>query len=254
MTASLPPAGTRDYVATIVGTWDPGSVPALSTSPMHAAAQDAATSASQTALAIKDGMLEFYIISTDQPGAPVARTRWRVEATAAGPTLEFNTAQPHESELTLSVRIYPHSQTRQVVTDDAVDEMPYRGVLAPGVVALLLRHHWGPESRTLTLDGFGSGTFIPTALRFRDTWNSTTVEMAYDSNETVLAPYALIAANSFSPPAMWLTTTETPKKAWQISYCIRKEGETAQNRWDRSIQSAPEFNELTWPADHAWSW
>lgn len=233
------------YLASIVGTWNPGSVPAI-TPDAYASANAAIQAATDAVIGVVDSTIEFHVIATDESGGPVYRTRWRLEADASGPSLNLNTTEPHQSELTLLVRVYPRSQVRQVIVDEEMHDMPYRGVYAPIIGALLLRHAWGPGSRALSLTGFGTGTFEPTALRYREAWNSVVTELPYDTDDDNVTTFAIVRSVNERVPAMWLVTEEDQRKAWQISFCVNEPGQGPNDRWD-TPQSVPEFEPLPWP-------
>lgn len=239
----LPPPTIR--LATITGTWTPSSGTVSPDQLLQA--QQAANLATKAVTGIADGPLDFHIIASDFPGGPVYRTHWRLTTHISGPSLRADATEPHPSQVRLMQLEYPHATVRQVVADDASLHMPYRGEMSNGVTALLARHAWGTEPRTLTASGFVTGTFTPETIRFADMYNRGTIEVPYDSTDDKLSTYAITQAQSGAPTAMWLSTDPVPGTAWQVSYCVAKRGQGLDDRWD-TPQSAPEFTPLDWPA------
>jgi hypothetical protein len=239
------PVNYRLCMAGVGGTWDPGSVPAI-TPESYAEAQYAASVALNGVITVPGNELGFHIISTDYPGGPVMRTRWKLETYIYGPSLLLNTTEPHDSQLTMSTLLYPLSEQRQCVFDEAYPDMRFRGVFSTVVGALLLRHAWGDGPRTLTLNGFGSGTFTPTSLRFGDANDRNAMEVAYDGADKDIVAYPFVQGQNDRPPALWLVT-EDQSAAWQISYCIAEPGHPSSERWDTDEQAVPSFTPLDWP-------
>jgi hypothetical protein len=232
-------------LATITGTWTPSS--GTISADQRVQAQQAADQATKSATGVADGPMDFHIIATDYPGGPVYRTHWRLNTYISGPSLRADTTDPHPSQVQLMQVEYPHAAVRQVVADPAMLRMPYRGEMSSGVTALLARHAWGTEPRTLTASGFVTGTFTPETIRFGDMYNRGDIELPYDSTDDQLSTYAITQGQSGAPTAMWLSTDPVPGATWQISYCVAKRGQRLADRWD-TPQSAPEFTPLDWPA------
>lgn len=243
---TAPPAGTQMFVASIIGTWNPGSVPALD-SATFPAAQAAATEATRDLLGVVDQTLDFHVVATDYPGGPVYRTRWRVRADGSGPMLKIGPAEPSTAQVDLMVWIYPHTEVRQVVADPQMADMPYRGVFGGVLAALLLRDLWGPGARTITLPAVGSGSFEPESLRYRNVFNSDTVTVPYGADDSEITSYAFIVNDSGQPPGMWLATDADPRASWQISYCVTSADQSVVDRWDTTPQPIPDFEPLEWP-------
>lgn len=236
------------YTASIGGTWAPGTIPAI-TPDNYQSAQAAAISALDTIIGITNSTVEFYVVYTPAPGAPVYRTRWRVEADASGPGMLLDTTIEHDSDITLLVRLYSYAEVRQVVADEDLHDMPYRGVYSPLLGALMLRRAWGTGARDVTLTGFGTGTFTPETLKFRDTWNSISYEIPYDTPAAQIGAYEITTSPNAAPPAMWLVSADDLTQGWQVSYCVSTPGQPIADRWDTSIQPVPEFDPLPWPSD-----
>jgi hypothetical protein len=244
---TAPPAGTQFHVASIIGTWNPGSVPELSSS-TYPAAQAAATKATRLMLGMVEPELEFHVVATDYPGGPVYRTRWRVRADVSGPTLGVGPAVAASAQVNLLVWIYPHTEVRQVVADPEMPDMPYRGVFGGVLAALLLRDLWGAGVRAVTLPGFGSGSFEPELLRYRDIFNSESITVPYEASDSEITSYVFVSNETGQPSGMWLATGENPQRSWQISYCVSSPEESIGERWDTMPQSVPAFEPLDWPS------
>ena len=240
------------YSASIVGTWDPGSVIALTPDTLPDA-QNALNAMTRSILGVEDNEIEFYIIASDYPGGPVYRARWRVEITAAGPTMRINNTSPHDSELTLSVSLYPHTEKQQVYADPEMPPMRYQGVLSPGVCAILLRHFWNTQTRQMTISGYGTGEFSADHLRFQDTFDWRTIQVPFGDDWDAYACYAIIES-PLNPPALWLVTTEDTPSSWQVSFCVADGASGLEDRWDEH-QDAPAFVPLDWPEpEPPWDW
>jgi hypothetical protein len=235
------------FVASIIGTWNPGSVPAL-TGSTYPAAQAAATKATRAMLGVVDQTLDFHVVATDYPGGPVYRTRWKVRADVSGPTLRVGPAVASTAQVNLMVWIYPHTEVRQVVGDPQMENMPYRGVFGGVLAALLLRDHWGEGVRAVVLPGYGAGSFEPELLRYRNVFNSETITVSYTASDSEISSYMFAANESNQPPGMWLVTDTDPQRSWQVSYCVSTPGDTVENRWDTTPQPVPAFVPLDWPA------
>lgn len=233
------------YMAGIGGTWNPGSVPAI-TPDTYGEAQYAGSQALDAVIGLADNELGFHIVSTDYPGGPVMRSRWRVETYVYGPRLQLNTTEPHDSQLTMSMLLYPLSERRQCIFDEAMPNMRFRGVFSTVIGALLLRHAWGPDARTLTLNGFGSGTFTPHTLRYSDSTNRTAMEVDYAAPDKDIVAYPYVQGESDRPPALWLVT-DNLDTAWEVSYCVTGAELSPDQRWDMDIQPVPDFTPLDWP-------
>lgn len=246
---------TTDIVATANGTWDPLGIAPLTPTTMNSAAQQA-SEATRTLLGISPDPTQFHVIYTAYPNADVQRSLWRVEVTATGPSLQLNTTHPHASSLNLVMRLYPFTDKQQVVFDESVPEMPYRGVLSPCVAAILLRHWLGDASVDLTLPDYGTGRFTPEQLRFRDTFDWSTITVPYLASWNDLAGYELVAPPSVDLiPGMWLVATDENDDAvgWQVSYCVTDGERGVVNRWDEP-QVTPVFVPLEWPPQPPWEW
>lgn len=244
---TAPPAGTQMFVASIIGTWNPGSTPAITKS-TYPTVQAAATKATRTMLGVVDQTLDFHVVATDYPAGPVYRTRWKVRADGSGPTLRVGPAVASTAQVNMLVWIYPHTEVRQVVADPEMPDMPYRGVFGGVLAALLLRDHWGPGVRAVVLPGFGAGSFEPESLSFRNVFNSETITVPYGASDSEISSYAFVSNETSRPPGMWLATDTEPRRSWQISYCVSAPDEPVENRWDTVPQPIPDFVPLEWPS------
>jgi len=240
------PAPGAALLATIAGTWNPGGVPAL-TALTYPGAQRDATTAVQGVLGVADSLIDFYLVATRHPGGPVYRTLWRLLASSSGPTLRIGPAQTHPSQLFLWLTLRPLGEQLQMVGDLAMPDMPYRGVLAELVPALLLRHYWGPAARQITVGGLGTGTFTPQTLGWRDRF-SPDVDVTVPYEQPDLAMYWFAQPPASPPPALWLVTTDAEPVGWKVSYCVERPEQPAAERWDDPAQPVPQFDPLVWPA------
>lgn len=233
------------YVATMRGIWDPGTLPAATPS-NYAQLQQAIDQATRDALGEADALLDFHVISSASPGAPVRRSRWHLEGIASGPQSAIGANGPHDSQVTLFVRVYPATERRQVVV--AVDsyQMPHRGIFSPVLAATLLRGLWGEGSRTLTVDQLGEGTFTPTEISF-ETFTGQYATVAYADADASLEAYPLVSSTS-QAPTMWLVMGDGPQPAWQVSYVVPRMSTPPSERLDVGGMPAPEFTPLPWEA------
>lgn len=237
---------TRIYLASILGTWTPKGPVDLNAAAFPAA-QAAANDATCNALGLTDRTMSFHILTQAGSGEPVHRTRWRLESQVSGPALRPSSTGPYPTEVSLYFRVYPHSDVVQTVSDPTTESMPYRGVLGEVVPAFLLRHRWGPRARTLTLDGFGSGSFQPNELRYSSLWGDRVMTMPYDDSSADYASYMLVGSARPDAPGLWLATDDDLSATWQLSYCVEQSTDSVSQRWD-SPRQAPGFEPVPWTA------
>ena len=121
--------------------------------------------------------------------------------------------------------------------------MPYRGVLAGIVGALLLRNRWGLSEREIVVGQYGTGMFTPLELVYNELYTDVTTKVDYEA--TKLASYRLIAAVDSSPvPAMWLAADDV---GTQVSYCVANGADGPAQRWDAGDAAVPPFDPLPVP-------
>lgn len=234
---------TTNLTAVISGLWTPGTVPAL-TQGTYLSAQASADEATRVALDLDDGFLGFYLVATATPGGPVYRSRWKIAAEASGPTLRTGTTEAHEAQVWLTLRVYPRSEVQQVTYDqDHYDDMPFQGILAPVVAALLLRKRFGAAEREITVGSFGTGTFMPVELGFDGLYPPTPSTADYGADG--LAGYGTtLPAGTASHPTVWLSADGD---AWKVSYCVDQPSKTYEDRWDDPDEALPVFDPLPEP-------
>lgn len=238
-----------DYLATIKGTWDPGSIGALDYAAYYGAAQ-AASQATRSAIGYTSGWAGFHIVATRAPGGPVYRSRWKIQAMASGPALRPQSADPHDSQVNLLLRTVPFGGSEQVVYDDltlnATPEapMPFQGVLHSVVAALLLRAAWGAGPRSITVGSYGTGMFTPTELVYAAP-SGAEVTLPYGDPAEDLAEYRINQMIDGDAPAVWLVTAD---RNWKISYVVADPNSySAADRWDTPDEPAPAFTALREP-------
>lgn len=234
-----------DYRATINGTWNPGSIPAIEPAG-YPSAQRAATDATRSALGLTGDTVDFHILSVKQSGGPVYRAHWKLFSYVSGPALHMGTTEPHDSQISLMLRVFPFSQVDQVRFDPDLVDADYRGVMAGVVPALLLRKHWGLGPRQITVGSLGTGTFTPAELTYPELFSAnpqTTVP--YDTPDALASYGFTLAAGSSPQPAMWLVDADDA--SWKVSYCAERVELAYLDRWDDPDEPAPGFDPLPAP-------
>lgn len=244
-----PSIGTRLYTATIHGTWNPGGIAPLDEQTFPHV-QLAAADATRQLLGVDDNEIEFHLVATTHSGGAVYRSRWRVQASAFGPTLRLGTRDEHDAQVTLTMQVDSFAHHLQVVADE---DMPYRGVFSGVIPALLLRHHWGTEARRITISGAGTGTFTPRWLSYPERHGHGVITVAHDTEH--LPDYGFAEhVGSTVQPAVWLVTDDL-RAAWKVSYCVPDLAMARSDRWDDPAQPVPDFTPLDWPAqERAFVW
>jgi hypothetical protein len=239
----LMPAG---YTGTARGTLVPTALYPITSQDQFREAQAALNTATAAALAIP--IADFYLVGRPGQGSPM-RIRWRIATTVEGPSLAFNTTGPHSAEVRLHLWLYPMATTQQCVLDpldaDTKPEMPYRTVITGALAALLLRHFWGPDVRTLSLGGLGSVTFTPVELEYTVLQSRESQTASYSA--ATLAAYPFVATDDgVNMPALWLSLgPEEP--SWKVSYCVVDPSDPPSERWDDPNEPIPAYDEIPWP-------
>lgn len=271
-----PPPGTTTYMATIRGTWNPGSIPPL-TAEQYSAAQRAASAETHRLLGIVDNILDFHVVGTKDPAdGRVYRTRWRVEGYGSGPGLRMGATGPHPSQVNLMMRVYPPSYAKQFEGDPDWAAMPYLGTLGEIVPALLLSHWllkpdgWGVQPIPVAVGAFGTGSFTPERLIYRDLFDGPAggsgTAKAFDipleqspgvpTDQRQVVSYCLDSERfpiTFGRPwGLWLVVDQPVREGWKMSYCVGHMSDHPSARWDLDPNhpewdAVPDFEPLAWP-------
>lgn len=256
-TAFSDPVSEADYVATIRGTLDTGSIYPFADTNDYVLTQaqlDAATANALGGVSSAD----FYLIARLQPYEPLYRVRWMLNAQVSGPTLrpDGTAGTDHDATVRLMFRRYPMGETAtaQIITDPADNdrvEMPYRSALTGVQPALLLRHLWGTGPRAITVGDRATVTFTPEILEYTGLAGYEPVEVDYD--EPALAEYPFfVPENDGRQPALWMALNgATEGEGWKISYATEP-GTAREERWDDPAEPVPAFAALT--VEPPWHW
>lgn len=233
---------TTNFIATINGLWTPGTIGPISPD-FYGETQLTARQATRELLGLTTSEIGFYLVSRDTVGR-VRQSRWRLIALAGGPSLRPGTVQPHDSQISLTLKVEPHGDLQQVVYGEGAETMPYRGAMSGVVAALLLRNRWGLSEREITVGQHGTGVFTPLELAYSGMYGDATVTADYEASG--LTGYKFIAPAGSSPvPTMWLATDDA---SWPVSYCVTGPTETVAQRWDEPDDVVPEYAPLPEPA------
>jgi hypothetical protein len=251
------PVPEAEYVATVHGTLDTGSIYPFTNTDDYVVTQAQLDAAASNALG-GISSADFYLIARLQPYEPVYRVRWMLNAQLSGPTLRANGAAglDHDASVRLVFRRYPmgSTSTAQILTDPADDarvEMPYRSALTGVQPALLLRHLWGPGPRTITVGDRASVTFTPETVEYTGVGGYEPVQADYD--EPTLAEYPFfVPENDGRQPALWMALNGAAEgEGWKLSYATEPGTDRAE-RWDDPDEQVPPFAALT--ATPPWHW
>jgi hypothetical protein len=246
------PNFAADYIARLSGTWDPGTVPALSGDDLYTAQQEVRqTIAPMLGLAVPQ--LDFHIVSTLPSSSDVLRTRWRLTTRAGGPTLFGDTTDPHPSDIYYTLRLQPLTQVQQLEVDVTAPDWAYRGMLTGAISAFLLRKAWGTQPRQINVASFGTGTFTPSTLKFTSTDGLTQRTYPFEQND--FADFVIEAdPNSSGHQAIWLVLgandVDGERTAYKLSYAVQPGGPyDLGDRWDDPAEPAPDFTALEWSGE-----
>lgn len=256
-TALDEPVSEVEYVATIRGTLDTGSMYPFANMEDYLVTQ-AQLDAATTNLLGGVSTADFYLIARVQPYEPVYRVRWMLNAQVSGPTLRSSgtTGQDHEAEIRLVMRRYPMggSATTQIITDPADDsraEMPYRSALTGVQAALLLRHLWGAGPRSVTVGDRATVRFTPETLEFTGPAGYEPVVVDYDAPSVAEYPFFL-PENDGRQPALWMALDGAGEgEGWKISYATEP-ATGPEERWDDPAEPVPAFAPLS--VTPPWHW
>lgn len=242
-----------DYIGTIGGTLDPGSVYPLQSSNDYASAQLEMDAATTNALGWS-GDADFYLIARLWTYQPVYRVRWMLEAAPSGPQLRANGTESHPSSVRFILRRFALSDRKQIVTDPADEdrpEMPFRDTLCGLQPALILRQLWGADARTITLSGRGTITFTPETLEFTEPGAVEPTVVDYDTTPVTAYQFSE-SEGTTRQPALWLARTGAPEgEGWKISFCAEP-GKGIEDRWDDPDEPVPPFEPLE--VQPPWHW
>lgn len=251
------PVPEIDYVATIKGTLETGSMYPFASVEDYTVAQaqmDAATS--NTLGGVSDA--DFYLIARVQPYEAVYRVRWMLNAQVFGPTLRADGTgtDSHEASVQLVLRQYPMggTSTTQIITDPADDqrvEMPYRSALTGVHAALLLRHLWGANERSITVGDRATVTFTPETVEYTGLGTYEPTQVPFDVATLAEYPF-FVPENDGRQPALWMALNGAAEgEGWKLSYCAEP-GQGPGDRWDNPEEAVPPFAPLS--VQPPWHW